>query len=658
MSRTHGLAEKRTAGGKSARSAETAVVGGDHSAESAPSGPAAAAAGGNGAPLPIVHDLGMFQGVAGGTAAAAASAAAIGQAAVAGGEAPPAIPSAPAGQVAVAGGHAAAGIPSAPAVAGGDPVVAEASVARAGGDTALGRGLPTFHVYGPRGHVMTETAVPGLGDVGNNPNYIQRGSTAHFVVFYDSALGNAGASAADAVLGKCEADFNTLRGWFSNTTPGSLPFNIYITTASNGASHASCSSTTLYLGANSSNPINNSFVLQLLIAEEDEVFEAAFDHGWNCGASNGEGLSRVLANDLYPGVEPSNFVSSASWLDAPGRPDWINNTEGTDQHYVSIGCSVLFLNWMRFQLGYSWTQIIAAGDSTLAKTYQRLTGQTDGYALFTALMDRTYPRGTPSGLTTDNPFPLQDVAYTAVFRPGSGAEWVVPAQPWSAMFNTINGYFKQGLYAQALNIAADDNNILYSAVFRPGSGAEWVVPAEPWSSIATVIDNYFKQGLYVSALGIAEAGNEVLYSAVFRPGSGAEWVVSAQPWSQFATTVNNYFKQGLYVAAIAATIQNGVVLYSAAFRPGTGAEWVVSAQPWSSFAPTVDNYFKQGLYAAGIAVVESSNGPLYTAVFRPGPGGAEWVLGNYLWKDLAKQIDTYFAEGLYATGIAACRLAV
>jgi hypothetical protein len=392
--------------------------------------------------------------------------------------------------------------------------------------------------------------------------------------------------------------------------------------------------------------------------DADEVFEAAFGHGWNCGASNGEGLSRVLANDLYPGVEPSNFVSPASWLDAPGRPDWINNTEGTDQDYVSIGCAVLFLNWMRFQLGYSWTQIIAAGASTLAQTYQNLTGQTDGYALFMALMDRTYPRGTPSGLTTDNPFPLQDVAYTGVFRPGSGAEWVVAAQPWSAMFNTINGYFNQGLYAEALNIVADDNNILYSAVFRPGSGAEWVVPAEPWSSIATVIDNYFKQGLYVTALGIAQVGNEVLYSAVFRPGSGAEWVVSAQPWSQFATTVSNYFKQGLYVAAIAATIQNGVVLYSAAFRPGSGAEWVVSAQPWSSFATTVNNYFKQGLYATGIAVTESSNGPLYTAVFRPGPGGAEWVLGNYLWKDFANQTDTYFAQGLCATGIAACRLAV
>src|SRR5580693_936906 len=164
MSKTHALAEKRTAGGgKSARSSETGVAGGgDLIVESAASGPAAAA-GGNGAPLPVVHDLGMFQGVAGGPAPSAAAASPAGQAAVAGGDAPSATPSA---------------TPSAPAVAGGDPGRgAEASIARAGGDTALGHGLPTFHVFGPHGHVMTDAAVPGLGDVGNNPNYIHRGST-------------------------------------------------------------------------------------------------------------------------------------------------------------------------------------------------------------------------------------------------------------------------------------------------------------------------------------------------------------------------------------------------------------------------------------------------------------------------------------------------
>ena len=45
----------------------------------------------------------------------------------------------------------------------------------------------------------------------------------------------------------------------------------------------------------------------LVIAEEDEVFEANFGHGWDCGASNGEGLSRVLANTMYPGLANPKF---------------------------------------------------------------------------------------------------------------------------------------------------------------------------------------------------------------------------------------------------------------------------------------------------------------------------------------------------------------
>ena len=630
----------------------------------------AEAAGGNGAPARAQSGRGAGLGAAGGMATEAVrgetreGTGALANV-VGGTWSPPVLSSiAPitGGEIAPRSEHAAGEVAGG---AGADGAAGEQASSRvAGGHAGGGTSEPSvarqdalsFHVHAPHGHVVSDEALPGIGDVGDNPTYVERGSTAHFVVYYDSALGNTGTSASDAVLARCESDYNTLQSWFSNATPGSMPFNIYITTDSGGASHASCSATTLYLGANSSNPVNNNFILQLLVAEEDEVFEAAFGHGWNCGASNGEGLSRVLANDLYPGAEPSNFVSSGVWLDTPGRPDWINNTEGTDRNYVSIGCSVLFLNWMRFQLGYGWQQIIAAGDSTLAKTYQNLTGETDGYAQFMALMNATYPAGTPSGLTTDNPFPLQDLAYTAVFRPSSGAEWVVPAQPWSSMFNTINTYFKQGLYVQALNATADDNNVMYSAVFRPGSGTEWVVPAEPWSSMGSVINNYFKQGLYVSALSITASGNEILYSAVFRPGSGAEWVTAAQPWSQFATTATNYFNQGLRIDSLAITIQNGTALYSAVFRPGSGAQWVTAAQVWPDFATAVNNYLKQGLYATGIGVVEASSGQLYSAVFRPAPSGAEWVVGNWLWKDFAKQVNTYFAQGLYATGIATCPL--
>ena len=548
-----------------------------------------------------------------------------------------------------AGGHEPSGATDA---AGGNAPPAGDAVPDA--EQAAGQPLSVHAPHGAAG----ESSVPlAAGDVGNNPNYIQHGSTAHFAVYYDALLGATGVNAANAVLSRCEADYNTLRTWFSGTTPGNMPFTVYLTTGTGGASHASCSATALSLGVYSSNPVNNNFILQLLVAEEDEVFEAAFGHGWDCGASNGEGLSRTLANDLYPGAEPSGFVSSHMWLDTPGRPDFINNTEGTDRNYVSIGCSVLFLNWMCFQLGYDWTQIIAAGASTLAQTYQNLTGKTDGYNLFMALMDTTYPRGKPSGLTTDNPFPMQDLDYSAVFRPGTGAEWVVPAQPWSAMYGTINNYFQKGLYVEALSLVADDRTLLYSAVFRPGSGTQWVVPAQTWQQFSATVSTYFKQGLYATALSITGSGNQVLYSGAFRAGAGAEWVVSAQPWQQFSSTLSTYFSQGLRADSLAATIVNGQVLYAAVFRPGAGAEWVVPAQPWQSFASAVNGYFKQGLFASGIGVVESATGPLYTAVFRPGAGGAEWVVGGQSWGEMSQQIDAYFKQGLYASSMATCPMA-
>ena len=125
-----------------------------------------------------------------------------------------------------------------------------------------------------------------------------------------------------------------------------------------------------------------------------------------------EGLSRVLANDMVPGVEPQDFVSAPVWLDQPSdetrvrREDWVTKTDRTDVNYFSIGCSVLFLNWLRFQLNFPWAKIIAAGGSTLGETYKNLTGKSDGWTVFKALIDDTYPPGRPSGLKTDNPFPL------------------------------------------------------------------------------------------------------------------------------------------------------------------------------------------------------------------------------------------------------------
>lgn len=228
------------------------------------------------------------------------------------------------------------------------------------------------------------------------------GKTDHFDVSYVTSL-KTGAALAQAILQNCERDYATLQQVFGGITPHRLPFIVQITPDGTGASHSSCMGTDISVGGKSGSAVD--FIRSLLVAEADEVFMANFGRGWDCGASNGEGLSRVLANDIYKGVEPAGFISSNSWLNSP-RANYVEHTYPSDTHYPSIGCSVLFLNWLRFQLNRSWTDIVASGGPTLAATYRNLIGKSTAWQDFQSIISAHFPAEKNYNLKTDNPFPL------------------------------------------------------------------------------------------------------------------------------------------------------------------------------------------------------------------------------------------------------------
>ena len=250
-------------------------------------------------------------------------------------------------------------------------------------------------------HVLTLPGQPAMAAASASLNYIKRGVTANFAVYYDGAIAT-GPALADALLASCEWEYAMLKSWFGGLAPAGLPFNIYIDVGAFGAYHATCASTDIHCAAFAGN--NPDLVRFVMAAEVDEVLMAAQNKGWSCGYSHGEGLSRVLATELYP-AQLGGFSAAATWLDGT-RPNWVDNTEQTDQDYTSIGCAVLFLNFLRYELTYSWNAIIAAAAPTLGGVYANLTGLKDGWARFSTLMQSFYPQGKPSGVTTDNPFPL------------------------------------------------------------------------------------------------------------------------------------------------------------------------------------------------------------------------------------------------------------
>jgi hypothetical protein len=262
---------------------------------------------------------------------------------------------------------------------------------------------------GPRRALIpTAQAVEALRRVGfrDYPRAVLHGSTEHFNVYYSPPLGSVGQQIASAVVGVCERDYARISRIFGGITPAGLPLNIVLARLPQaGAYHYGSAAATLYCGVRTAPSVTPAFSSFLALTQLVDVFEASHARGWNSGASNGEGLSRVLAAERYP-AQIAGFSTAAAWLNH-GRPDFVNRTDHSDSNPLSIGCDVLFLNYLRHQLGYRWRHIVAAAGRNLSITYLRLTGDpSNPFPPFAALLASRFPVGRQAVLATDNPFPI------------------------------------------------------------------------------------------------------------------------------------------------------------------------------------------------------------------------------------------------------------
>ncbi len=236
------------------------------------------------------------------------------------------------------------------------------------------------------------------------------------LLFYDRGAGQGelyvtrGNTLATALLPTCEADYGALREYFG-TGSDDLPFDVKVRSGYDGAYHGGCDDSEIHVDAFDGNSAD--LVRMLLVSEADEVFEADIDNGWDCGESHGEGLSRVLAAHRYPqsmtytaanGISYF-FHSGSSWIWS-SRDNWVDQNDGTDQNFVSIGCAALFIHYLKFQLGYSLEQITQADGDTLADKYAQLTGRTDAFAPFKRAIERRFDRTVQEDFDSDNAFPI------------------------------------------------------------------------------------------------------------------------------------------------------------------------------------------------------------------------------------------------------------
>jgi hypothetical protein len=228
-------------------------------------------------------------------------------------------------------------------------------------------------------------------------------ATSRVTTWAATQLGSAGITLAKICAPLADTDYQTLQRLFGLASSPPANFVVaplsHASDGSGGAYHPGCTDATLYCDCATDPRMTSA----LFVAELVEVFSAIKNNGWDCGATNGEGLSRVLAESMYPGALDGYAVAS-DWLDSQ-RPNFVDQNLPTDTDSVSNGCAVLFLWWL-VSLGYPWDQIVPAGGRSLAETYLALTGgKSTAWQDFRSVVDARWPPGRPSGVTVDNPWP-------------------------------------------------------------------------------------------------------------------------------------------------------------------------------------------------------------------------------------------------------------
>ena len=227
-------------------------------------------------------------------------------------------------------------------------------------------------------------------------------SSSGVTVYVDPTLGNQALQNAQDLLAAADRVVQRNNSIFA-ITGGPVDVIVFAlngqTDGTGGADHDGCDFTTGNAIEVDTSYGNSTRVIALF---EAELSECAMN-GQLCGYSNGEALSRWCAAVVGSNAL-TDFATAPQWAQ-DGMPNWVDQTEHTDQDADSTGCGMAFLSWLISQ-GHALSVIaqtmVKLGDNgTLAQLYGQVTGgaAADAWSTFLSAVN-----ALPGGVTSDDPF--------------------------------------------------------------------------------------------------------------------------------------------------------------------------------------------------------------------------------------------------------------
>jgi hypothetical protein len=235
-----------------------------------------------------------------------------------------------------------------------------------------------------------------------NSQFVGTSPSGRVTVYVDPTLGQPALQNAEDLVNDADRVAAANDAIFG-TTGGPVSVAIFAlggaTDGTGGADHMGCDYTTGAAIEVCASFDNSARVSALLEAELSECSM----NGNLCGLSTGEALSRWCAA-LIGNNALADFATAPQWVQ-DGMPDFVNQTDGTDQNADSTGCGMAFLSWLMSQ-GQAMATIapamVALGDAgTLAQLYANLTSDaaTNAWPNFQNAI-----QNLPNAITSDDPF--------------------------------------------------------------------------------------------------------------------------------------------------------------------------------------------------------------------------------------------------------------
>lgn len=281
------------------------------------------------------------------------------------------------------------------------------------------------------------TRPPAWPSYKGTSKFVGTSPSGRITVYVDPSLGQPALQNAEGLVNDADRVVTSNDGIFASTG-GNVSVIVFAlggaTDGTGGADHMACD----YITGNAIEvdaAYGNSSRVSALF--EAELSECSMN-GNLCGESTGEALSRwcaaVVSNNAL-----SDFATAPHWAQ-DGMPNWVDQTDNTDQSADSTGCGMAFLSWLMslgHGLGKIAPEMVVLGDSgTLAQLYANLTSDaaSNAWSKFQVAI-----QSLPNGVTSDDPFGAFPAAAMPAQIPAAVAPGTAAAQAADRAARAVGG---------------------------------------------------------------------------------------------------------------------------------------------------------------------------------------------------------------------------